>query len=1353
MLSSVERKLMPPTKSFKPFADSPDGDESFDDDEDEAMAGEKERAAVVEGVLYETPFMLSSAVQKRVSLVEPSLVSPSLVMADLRARKLRPIYEALDSRNFRGAVKLCNNKQVAKLGLVRVLKAHALNQMGRSDEALALCNEVKAEDPTDEPTLSTMATVYRGLGQLGEAMGCYEKAYAADPDNEEMAVATFFCYVRADEGVKQKQHAMGMYKRFQKAKYLMWASVSMVIEASSKGPAGLALAEKMMAKALGAAGDEEAAAGQASQIHVRVLRDRGNFADAIALLRGRRLRRLGEGAAEGKQDGGDGGESDSSSSSSSSATVDVMGSLLPCEESKLEGELCLKAAAAAPSSDDDGAATAATSAASPWQLRTEAHMLYRYIVTDLDRDEWEAYTFLVASLFELADAPGAAVAPEGGQGEVAGTAAAATVATAATCWGSIYGFLLELQAGEDERRGRRGPFLAEIHLLARLAAGRGATRGLADDANDDAPAAAAAAAALARAQHVAAAASTRWQPAAKGVEGESAGEGADGADDAPQSIAARCLAEAMVAYLGRFGHKQCCVGDLLPFVSCFLPGESPGRARLINFLERMALESRATEEETTQCAVNLEKHKAAADAADDEVVVVSSDGVEDEAPAAGSGGVQLTDEERASFEARKKRLRQLITARQMLCVLVSSASGSSGGAGGARGAGGAAGGEGEGAAATWDGDVNDLWSQYTSTRDVNVTAGGGQREVQYGDDLVTLAASLGLAAIQRRAAANCGGATSILDAAAAGASSSSTAASTYVARRWRLARLLEIAVLLETGLANSGYNFRFKLLLVHIYGLMGAFEPACLLYNDLQVKHIQLATMSQLLLGPALRCGFLEEAQRLCMDICEMHVDQSRDIPDAVRGAFVESNYCEAVDFMAFRERLRGSQQRLIAQTELGALHLCAFSTKATAEAERFLEDALLGGDSFSADNRGRYGETMPQVTATSVDEVEDLQDLDLWQSMSFDNLSAERAAYTRPPYYNSAAPIKARPALTALLSRHLQLRSAAPWVLLYALRGNSKEMAKKLTQYSQLVCGVGGDSSGVAAAAAGGGGGGGGAVGAAGDAPAGGEEGKAAAGSSAGESKRGLAAMADPAAIVDRATASLGGSSSRAGDDLVEAVTLIGTPSGNIDPLSAKLDAMLLHVFETTRLAVVASEESSAAAAAAASSDDAWKALATALGESQEAVVGMLKEIAAALFVTPDGADSKKTKISDTGFCPDSLSAASECAAHHLVYISHTATVIGKSIPTGAGGGKKSGGKKGKVKKGKGASGGAGGSSAGSAGAAAEAFVAYVKAILAQVEKLASSMKDASNRLNSQAEDEQEPFGAVLQPDECAYE
>lgn len=45
--------------------------------------------------------------------------------------------------------------------MVKTLKAHALERLGRTEEALDLCREVKARRPADDVVLSTLVMTFK----------------------------------------------------------------------------------------------------------------------------------------------------------------------------------------------------------------------------------------------------------------------------------------------------------------------------------------------------------------------------------------------------------------------------------------------------------------------------------------------------------------------------------------------------------------------------------------------------------------------------------------------------------------------------------------------------------------------------------------------------------------------------------------------------------------------------------------------------------------------------------------------------------------------------------------------------------------------------------------------------------------------------------------------------------------------------------------------------------------------------------------------------------------------------------------------------------------------------------------
>lgn len=151
-------------------------------------------------------------------------------------RKVRPIYEALDARNYKQSLKLCTavlqKPGPANVQLIKALKAVTLQRMGRLEEALEVCREVSGglPHPTEELVLSTLMIVFKAAGRLGEGTACYDAAYQAEPSNVELASSLFFLLVRGEEYGRAQQVAMRMYKQFGD-QYMPWVVCCLVFQA------------------------------------------------------------------------------------------------------------------------------------------------------------------------------------------------------------------------------------------------------------------------------------------------------------------------------------------------------------------------------------------------------------------------------------------------------------------------------------------------------------------------------------------------------------------------------------------------------------------------------------------------------------------------------------------------------------------------------------------------------------------------------------------------------------------------------------------------------------------------------------------------------------------------------------------------------------------------------------------------------------------------------------------------------------------------------------------------------------------------------------------------------------------
>ncbi|KAH9197561.1 hypothetical protein AeNC1_000433 [Aphanomyces euteiches] len=172
---------------------------------------------------------------------------------DKLLRLLRPIYDAIDARQYKNAIKLCSQKKICDIDLVQVLQAHCLERTGKVDEALRIVRRVQLNKPTDENLLSTMQLVFKLCGVPQEMLSTYEHAASVQPTNQDMNCQLFYGYARALSLAKQQQLAFKMAKNFNSLQYVGWACLSMLLQVTvekSLPVKMLPLADKMLTKSL-----------------------------------------------------------------------------------------------------------------------------------------------------------------------------------------------------------------------------------------------------------------------------------------------------------------------------------------------------------------------------------------------------------------------------------------------------------------------------------------------------------------------------------------------------------------------------------------------------------------------------------------------------------------------------------------------------------------------------------------------------------------------------------------------------------------------------------------------------------------------------------------------------------------------------------------------------------------------------------------------------------------------------------------------------------------------------------------------------------------------------------------------
>ncbi|KAM7496400.1 hypothetical protein LguiA_020814 [Lonicera macranthoides] len=209
-------------------------------------------------------------------------------------RRVRPIWDAIDSRQFKNALKLSATllSKFPNSPYALALKALILERMGKSEEALSVCLNAKellyCNDSIliDDLTLSTLQIVFQRLDHLDMATSCYEYACGKFPNNLELMMGLFNCYVREYAFVKQQQIAIKMYKIVGEERFLLWAVCSIQLQVfwGNGGDKLLLLAEGLLKKHIASHSLHEP---EALTVYISVLEQQSKYGDAVEILSGK----------------------------------------------------------------------------------------------------------------------------------------------------------------------------------------------------------------------------------------------------------------------------------------------------------------------------------------------------------------------------------------------------------------------------------------------------------------------------------------------------------------------------------------------------------------------------------------------------------------------------------------------------------------------------------------------------------------------------------------------------------------------------------------------------------------------------------------------------------------------------------------------------------------------------------------------------------------------------------------------------------------------------------------------------------------------------------------------------------
>lgn len=119
--------------------------------------------------------------------------------------------------------------------------------------------------------------------------------------------------------------------------------------------------------------------------------------------------------------------------------------------------------------------------------------------------------------------------------------------------------------------------------------------------------------------------------------------------------------------------------------------------------------------------------------------------------------------------------------------------------------------------------------------------------------------------------------------------------------------VMQAVAILENGLSRSPFNFRIKMLLLRLYLEVGAIGRVGELWESMEIKHIQLSTLTHLVHHAFFESGHHEEFKEILNSVEGLWKECDQEIPDCITKAFQVGSINSGAEFVLFRERLARS--------------------------------------------------------------------------------------------------------------------------------------------------------------------------------------------------------------------------------------------------------------------------------------------------------------------------------------------------------------------------------------------------------------------------------------------------------------
>jgi N-terminal acetyltransferase B complex non-catalytic subunit len=153
------------------------------------------------------------------------------------------------------------------------------------------------------------------------------------------------------------------------------------------------------------------------------------------------------------------------------------------------------------------------------------------------------------------------------------------------------------------------------------------------------------------------------------------------------------------------------------------------------------------------------------------------------------------------------------------------------------------------------------------------------------------------------------------------------------------------AVLVEAGIKNSPSNPTIKIAALDIYSRLNAASRSWSIYQELQIKHIQLDTCTYLILPVLLAGGFYQEILKVSKGLLMLHTSVVREACEFMGRAMDNGILSKADEFMFFqRDKMTNSLTALEATGYI--LDSAPFFAHDTKDAAIGVAHGIVGGES-----------------------------------------------------------------------------------------------------------------------------------------------------------------------------------------------------------------------------------------------------------------------------------------------------------------------------------------------------------------------------------------------------------------------